>query len=217
MKSKGWNLSTQQNHNQHSAYFIVLGTISSVTVSSVKNQPVLRQDVTQVSEQATNIHLIISRIHFHPFLSSRSFSFRLASWTEDGIQCHNAQAITHANTDFYRLDLIFVWFRGQYGMWKFCPIVAYIRQCFVAKHLCGNVRERDNVWGETAFLRRGSGWCRSVRQTGNSLQPSFLLLLLRLFSSFNTMRTWFHTVITVLTEQHCTIILFYIFSTNVWN
>lgn len=101
----------------------------------------------------------------------------LASWTEDGIQCHNAQAITHANTDLYRLDLIFVWLRGQYALWKFCPIVAYALQCFVAKHLCGNVWERDNVWGETAFLRRGSRWYRSVMQTGNSLRPSFLLML----------------------------------------
>lgn len=190
-----WNLRAEicqhkQNHNQHSASFSFGHNKFSHCFLS---QPVLRQDVTQVSEQATNTHLFISRIHFHLFLSSWSFSFRLALWTEDGIQCHNAQAITHANTDFYRLDLIFVWFRGQYTMWKFCPIVAYTRQCFVAKHLCGNVWERDNVWGETAFLRRGSGWYRSVSQTGNSLRPSFLLLLLRLFSSFNTMRTWFHS------------------------
>lgn len=69
----------------------------------------------------------------------------------------------------------------------------------MAQHLCGNVWERDNVWGEAAFLRRGSEWYRSVRQTGNSLQPSVLLYNwgpMRLFSSFTTTRTWFHTVIT---------------------
>lgn len=119
----------------------------------------------------------------------------LASWTEDRIQCHNEQE-AHAN-------------RFLQAWLNFCPVERTIRHVEVLPYsdlnsavLCG----KTSVWqmcGREITSGEEEGVVQkheADRKLPTAILSHITEVPVRLFSSFNTMRAWFHTVITL---QHC--------------